>query len=339
MFSLGALPENSAFSSAVTVPNVIQLTNASRLQFAEQPLAENQMLDAAAQAKAEDMIKNQYFAHVSPNGKQAWDFIRGAGYSYIIAGENLAINFYSSEGLDQAWMSSPGHRANILNKDYEDIGIGIAQGNYYGQAAIFVVQMFGTKTDQPILVQDTYTKLIGPSVPAGSSGAVAPEIVSAKATPVSVGGHLGYAIDATVHGNASVLLATVGSMTTRLQPTAVSNEWSGTLVPAGENSQLQSGNLTVTASDMNGNTSVVPVAGLTSGTLDTYGFTATPQQSVQIFGKTLSLDTVNEFYLLFIVAVLLILSLAIAINRHVQKVPMISHAAGVIMFALVLWLV
>lgn len=157
LFSLDMLPENRAFSSAVTSQNILQLTNLSRQAFGLGPLNENFLLDKAAAAKAEDMIKNQYFAHVSPTGTTAWNFIKGQGYNYIIAGENLAINFYSSEAVENAWMNSPGHKANILNKDFQDIGIGVAQGELKGVKAVFVVQMFGTSVDQPYVARLSYT--------------------------------------------------------------------------------------------------------------------------------------------------------------------------------------
>lgn len=150
LFSLDLLPENKAISSAITTENIIALTNASRASLNIRPLRQDQLLGSAAQAKADDMIKNQYFAHNSPSGKSPWDFISTFGYNYMIAGENLAINFTNSESIEEAWMNSPGHKANIVNKDFEDIGIGIAQGSMNGVNAIVVVQMFGSRIDQPI---------------------------------------------------------------------------------------------------------------------------------------------------------------------------------------------
>jgi len=157
MFSAGLLPAGQAFSSAVNVRNILELTNYSRSTYGLDQLNENTLLDQAAQAKASDMVANQYFAHVSPQGKTPWDFIAAQGYNYMVAGENLAINFYSSEGVSQAWMNSPEHKANILNKDFRDIGIGIAEGEYQGVKAIWVVQMFGTSTDRPYTPKNSYT--------------------------------------------------------------------------------------------------------------------------------------------------------------------------------------
>ena len=67
-----------------------------------------------------------------------------AGYDYQAAAENLAVGLAADDVLIGAWMASPGHRHNILNKRYTDIGIGIARGLYRGQETVYVVQLFGT---------------------------------------------------------------------------------------------------------------------------------------------------------------------------------------------------
>ncbi len=131
-------------SSAITPDNILSLTNDSREQNGLGALSANSKLARAAQAKADDMLARQYFAHITPDGKQPWDFISATGYAYQAAGENLAINFVQAEEVETAWMNSPGHRANILNTSFREIGIGISTGTYNGNAVIFVVQMFGT---------------------------------------------------------------------------------------------------------------------------------------------------------------------------------------------------
>lgn len=156
LLSIGLIPQTSA-ASALSVANVLALTNSSRKGYNLVSLKENAFLDAAAQAKANDMVASGYFAHLSPAGKTPWDFIKAQGYNYSVAGENLAINFYSAEGVENAWMNSPGHKANILNKDFKDIGVGIVQGTYKGNPAVFVVQMFGSPSYQNIVWKDSYT--------------------------------------------------------------------------------------------------------------------------------------------------------------------------------------
>lgn len=124
-------------ASDITASRTIELTNQNRTS----PVVEDKLLDKAAQAKADDMAVHGYFSHIY-NGKRAWDFMRESKYDYYIAGENLAIDFSSSEALVQAWMNSPTHKANIVNPRFNRIGIGIAEGEYQGHRTKFVVEFF-----------------------------------------------------------------------------------------------------------------------------------------------------------------------------------------------------
>jgi hypothetical protein len=140
------LARQTAFNTvaAVLPGEIIALTNTERAQNSVGQLTENALLDAAAQAKANDMAAKGYFSHVGPDGKQPWAWIAGAGYRYQDAGENLAVRFVDSTDVVNAWMASPTHRANIVKPVYTDIGVGVAQGMYQGEPATFVVQYFGT---------------------------------------------------------------------------------------------------------------------------------------------------------------------------------------------------
>lgn len=142
--SLVARQSNGSFLANVIASQLIAYTNVERVQNKVGTLTENPELDAAAQAKANDMAAKGYFAHVSPDGEQPWDFISASGYSYQYAGENLAVRFVDSQDVVNAWMASPTHRANIVKPVYRNIGIGIADGVYKGSTATFVVQYFGT---------------------------------------------------------------------------------------------------------------------------------------------------------------------------------------------------
>jgi hypothetical protein len=107
-------------------------------------LKENTKLDLAAAAKANDMFKNQYFEHASPLGVDPGGLVQNSGYDYIIVGENLILgNFSSEKEVVQNWMESPGHRANILNNRYTEIGAAIIKGTYKGENAWIGVQEFG----------------------------------------------------------------------------------------------------------------------------------------------------------------------------------------------------
>ncbi len=152
------LPAGYLYSSAVTPANIIQLTNDARASVGLAPVALNGTLTAAAQAKADDILARQYFAHVDPDGKQAWDWIHGAGYVYKYAGENLAIYFKDAESVTAGWLASATHKANLLGEQFNEIGVGVAHGVFDGYDTAVVVQFFGTPrgvepVNQPVPVQ------------------------------------------------------------------------------------------------------------------------------------------------------------------------------------------
>ena len=91
-----------------------------------------------ARIKAKDMADNKYFSHQSPTYGSPFDMLKKFGVSYRAAGENIAGN-RSSKAAHDALMNSPGHRANILNTQYDRIGIGIVPDSRYGKV---FVQMF-----------------------------------------------------------------------------------------------------------------------------------------------------------------------------------------------------
>jgi uncharacterized protein YkwD len=106
------------------IDRVVELTNAQRSQAGLQPLRLNLQLNAAAQAHTEDMAIHDFFAHTALNGSSPGDRTRLAGYSSSSVGENIAAGYATPEAVVQGWMNSPGHRANILNSSYEEIGVG-----------------------------------------------------------------------------------------------------------------------------------------------------------------------------------------------------------------------
>ncbi len=131
-------------SSLLTRSGVIVWTNRERRNAGLTALSENQELNAAAAAKVSDMFAKQYFDHVSPTGIAAADLAAGAGYDYIAIGENLALgNFADDKELVEAWMASPGHRANILKSSYGEIGVAVKRGTFEGRVTWLAVQIFG----------------------------------------------------------------------------------------------------------------------------------------------------------------------------------------------------
>lgn len=131
--------------SDLSLRGVIEYTNAARAQNGGLPaLTENSLLDQDAQMKVNDMFTKQYFKHVSPTGVGPADLAKVIGYEYVIVGENLALgDFDSDPGVVTAWMNSPGHRANILNNHYQEIGVAVGRGMIEGRMQWLAVQSFG----------------------------------------------------------------------------------------------------------------------------------------------------------------------------------------------------
>lgn len=147
------------YASEITSSNIISLTNQTRSAYGLNTLSNNAKLESAALAKANNMFELQYWDHFGPNGESPWQFIKAAGYNYVYAGENLARGFRTSEGVHEAWMASPTHKANIVSPNYEDIGVSVVIGVLEGSQTILVVQMFGNlgmpQTSTPIVAGDT----------------------------------------------------------------------------------------------------------------------------------------------------------------------------------------
>jgi len=148
----GLLPEplrspesaDSSSGAALTHSGTVKQTNAERAKFGLAPLSENAKLNQAASIKLKDMFDKQYFEHVSPDGKGPSDLANQVGYKYIVVGENLALgNFKNDSALLDAWMNSPGHRANILNERYTEIGVAVGKGTFDGKQTWLAVQSFG----------------------------------------------------------------------------------------------------------------------------------------------------------------------------------------------------
>lgn len=116
---------------------VIRLVNEQRAKNGLNPLNENWELSRVARYKSQDMVDNRYFSHTSPTYGSPFQMIRDFGISFRRAGENIAYGQRTPQAVVNAWMNSSGHRANILNASYTQIGVGyVADGNYWTQMFI-----------------------------------------------------------------------------------------------------------------------------------------------------------------------------------------------------------
>lgn len=132
-------------TSNLTAAEVISVTNAIRQQHGLEPLHPQYQLMRAAEAKANAMIAANTWAHNTPS-QTPWDFIDSEGYTYLIAGENLAKGYSSAEAVVDAWLKSPAHRENLLHSEYTDTGIAVVEGNLQNQPnTVLVVQYVATR--------------------------------------------------------------------------------------------------------------------------------------------------------------------------------------------------
>ena len=116
---------------------VVELVNAERAKQGLSALKVNSRLSDVAREKSRDMQTNGYFSHTSPTYGSPFDMLRRFGISYNTAGENIAMGYSSPEAVVSGWMNSAGHRANILNGSFSEIGVGhISNGNYWTQLFI-----------------------------------------------------------------------------------------------------------------------------------------------------------------------------------------------------------
>lgn len=132
--------ENKPEEQQVTTPvgtqvqQVVEYTNAARAQQGLPALKLDTRVTSTAQTKALDMATNRYFSHTSPTLGSPFDQMKKEGISYRRAAENIAMGQRSAKEVVDAWMASPGHRANILDRNLTHIGIGYsAKGNYWVQ--------------------------------------------------------------------------------------------------------------------------------------------------------------------------------------------------------------
>lgn len=120
-----------------TALKVIELTNAERKKNGLPALKADSSLSKVAQTKTNDMETKHYFSHTSPTYGSPFDMMRDFGITYRTAGENIAMGQPTPQQVVTAWMNSEGHRRNILDPNYTNIGVGYnSTGNYWSQMFI-----------------------------------------------------------------------------------------------------------------------------------------------------------------------------------------------------------
>ncbi len=194
---------NPNFLASVLPSVVTALTNEDRAANKLAVLIPDELLTKAAQLKAEDMAEKGYFSHVSPDGKTPWYWLDQVQYPYSYAGENLAVDFNDSKEVEEAWMASPTHRANIVKPQYTRIGIGVAKGMFEGSETTFVVQFFATPKKGVELPGETALASVGKDA----------QVLGASTGPASLGDLLARVAASPMSTTAFVLAGLVGLFT------------------------------------------------------------------------------------------------------------------------------
>ncbi len=129
-------PSSAVLATAtnISTTNLLQDTNEQRTKNNSPNLVLSDRLSQAAQLKADDMSARNYWSHKTPDGNNPWVFIDKTKYIYTKAGENLAYGFEDSASTVTGWMNSPTHRANMLDKDFSEVGFGIANSNNFNNS-------------------------------------------------------------------------------------------------------------------------------------------------------------------------------------------------------------
>lgn len=118
---------------------VLKLVNQERQKQGLKALTLNTKLTSIGNTKAKDMADKNYFSHTSPTYGSPFQMLQNYGVTYTSAGENIAAGQRTSQEVMNSWLNSSGHRANILNKDYTQLGVGYYKGGSYGT---YWVQLF-----------------------------------------------------------------------------------------------------------------------------------------------------------------------------------------------------
>jgi uncharacterized protein YkwD len=137
--------ERAEARSTPAAQTLVAAMNRQRAAHGLGPLRLESRLTMAANDRVQDMLEKRYFNHVSPDGIQPFTWVSQRGYRYRTVGENLALGYRGAAVVD-GWMRSPGHRENILQSSFNEVGIAIADGSpARGYRGPLVVALYGSR--------------------------------------------------------------------------------------------------------------------------------------------------------------------------------------------------
>ncbi len=182
---------------AVEQNRLVHLINDLRATKDRPALQTQNTLNRSAELKADDMATQQYFSHTGPDNHGLTYFLKQAGYTYHIAGENLAMGFFNADEVLAAWIKSPTHYKNLVDSDYMQLGTSMVSGLYTDIPTAYAVAHFGspvTPVEPVATVPDKKVALAAaiplatttPAVLGTSQKAPAPAAAPAPALPTPV---------------------------------------------------------------------------------------------------------------------------------------------------------
>ncbi len=173
-----------AYASDITPVELLNQTNQQRAAAGLPALRLDSRLNQSAGLKSQNMFAENYWAHVSPSGIQPWYWFGQAGYKYRYAGENLARDFDTTSGTVAGWMDSPGHRANMLNTHYTDVGFAVVNGTLLGGETTLVVAHYGALVSATVAAAPAPATAKPAATQPVATPASTPEPTPLPATPV-----------------------------------------------------------------------------------------------------------------------------------------------------------
>lgn len=201
----------------ISTSELQNLTNKARQENALPLLEPDTRLSEAAVKKAEDMIANNYWAHNSPKGLSPWHWIEQSGYSYAVAGENLAKNYPDASSVMDAWMSSSAHRDNILNPKYTNVGFAVVEGVMNMKINTVVVAYYAAPTDLASAVKGDSVDLTDQSIMSFNNPLTYMGSVIKSLSPVTIGVLAGMAV--------MIVVASLAHLSRHYLPLKVRKSW------------------------------------------------------------------------------------------------------------------
>lgn len=172
----------SVLGRVVTInpTSLLAVTNDRRSEVGAPTLRLNDRLSQAAMLKANDIIQNQYWDHVSPDGVDPWQWIHTSGYVYTEAGENLAKDFSTAGGVVAGWMASDDHRKNMLKQSYTDVGFAVTTGELRGMPTTVIVALYAKPASSNPVFASSTSPHTASAMPVESEAGTAPLSVAAR---------------------------------------------------------------------------------------------------------------------------------------------------------------